>query len=909
MDESALTLLGRGTELDRIRGLVASARNGRGGALLVRGEPGIGKTALLDAAADGASGVRVIRSDGYEAESAMPYAALQRLGAPFVSSLGVLPQRQAAALRIAAGRDDGDPPDRYLVGLAVLSLLAAAGEDAPILWIVDDAHLVDAESLEVLAFVARRVKAESFGLLLSARPDARTDLVTAGVPVLDLAGLDPLAAVQLLGRSIRGSIDPLLATRIAEETGGNPLALTDLAEVFTATELTETVIAATPVPIGERLERHYAEQLAALPASTRSWLLVAAAETSGRLDLVVASARRLGLPEDAASPAETAGFVVVGRTVSFRHALVRSAAYNAMPASERRRVHEVLATAADEHGRTDLAVWHAAAATVGEDEAVAARLERVADAAAGRGGTSSRAQLLARAAELTPAGDLRSERRITAAVAATSAGAAGLALELLARVDEDEVGAVGRGRILRLRSKLALFTGEREGILSGPADLLEAARLFHGLAPELEQRALLDAFNAELTTEAAGSRAGLQELGRRCRAGADAAPGIRSTVLRAFASHVLDAYDVAVPQLRAALAALRDADDAVLHELGFVIVPICMGLWDDAACAELLERTARAARDAGALQALDTIYWLRSVTELVTGDPAASGRYIQQVRELRRAMGYDAEQVVNPSYLAWTGAPVEVVEQIAQGVLDAGWAGVQTIAITSLCARAIAEGRYREAFDRLDPLVARDYIQVSYQQVPDLIEAAVRSGLADRVGAAAERLSEFAAGSGTPWVRGLEARSLALLAADEDAEAHYLAAIDHLTASSSPGDLGRAHLIYGEWLRRMRRRREAREQLRHALAVFTRVDSPAFADRARRELEATGEHVVHGEPGEIDPLTPQESTVAALAAEGRTNAEIGAMLFISANTVDYHLRKVFRKLGVTSRRQLAERFG
>ena len=851
-----------------------------------------------------------MRADGYEAESAMPYAALQRLGTPFVDRLPQLPPRQVAALRIAAGIDSGPPPDRYLVGLGMLSLLAAAGEPEPLVCVVDDAHLVDGESLEVLAFVARRLQAESVALLLGARPDARVELVAAGVPTLDIDGLDPLSAAQLLGRSTSEPIDPFLATRIAEETGGNPLALIDLARELTARQLVQSSIAPVPTPVGARLERHYLQRMGSLAPVAQAWLGVAAAESSGEAVLIERAATLLGLPADAASDAEHAGLASVRDTVVFRHPLVRAAVYNAMPAAERRRVHAALRDVADDLGRDDLAVWHAAAAVVGTDEAVAARMEAAADHAGGRGGSASRARLLARAAELTPSGPTRHRRLLAAAEAAAAAGAAQLALDLLDRVDATDLDPVGQGRALTLRATLALFVADAQGIVTGAATMLRAAELFHGAAPELEQRALVRAFELALAAEWAMEDVTLPELGHRLAEGSGVADGPWSTVLSALSAHILLPYEEAVPPMRAALAMLLDADDAALLDFGNFCVALTMALWDEGSCVELLERTDRAARDAGALRALDTTFWLLSLVELVRGDPEASGRYVEQVRDLRRAIGYDAEQVVNASYVAWAGAPVEQVEAIAQAILATGFGGAWTIAMTGLSIREIAEGHYRDAFERLRPMVAREFLQVTYQQLPDYVEAGVRSGKPDAVRAAVDRLAAFAAVSGTPWIRGVSDRSAALLASDDEAEQRYLAAIGHLAQATAPGELGRAHLVYGEWLRRMKRRREAREQLRFALAIFERVQAPAFADRARRELEATGEHIARHAPGEADAaaLTPQEATIARLAAAGRTNAEIGAALFISVNTVDYHLRKVFRKLGITSRRQLAERF-
>jgi DNA-binding CsgD family transcriptional regulator len=875
---------------------------------MIRGEAGIGKTALLDAAARELSGIHVVRADGFEAESAMPYATLQRLGAPVAEFVPTLPPRQASALRIAAGLDDGPPPDRFLVGLGMLSLLAAASEREPIVCVVDDAHLVDPESLEVLAFVARRLEAESVLVVLSARPDPRVEVAAAGVPVLELGGLDTVEAAQLLNRAADEAVDPLLAAQIAADTGGNPLALIDLSREFTARQLANSWAAPHPTPVGPRLESHYLEQVTRLGDDSQMWLLVAAAESTGDRGLIGGAADRLGLAADAAADAERANLASVHDAVSFRHPLVRSAVYNGMPESDRRRVHEALRSEAEARGRQDLAVWHAAAATVGPDARVADALERAADSAGERGGSASRARLLTRAAELSPTAAVRGGRLLAAAEAAASAGAAQLAGELVDRIEDETLDAVGAGRVAQLRALIALFVADRDRILTGPSTMLQAAELFQGVVPALEQRALIWAFDLTLTVEWAIEGVTLPELGGRLAAGVDAAEGPLSTALRGLSAHILLPYSDAVPVMREALDMLFELDEEELLEIGTFGVALSMALWDERACVRLLERMAGAARSRGRLRDLDTVLWLLGLIELVRGDPAASGRYIDDVRELRHAIGYDAEQVVNGSYLAWAGAPVSQVEAIAEAVLATGFAGAWTIAMMGLSVRGIADGHYRDAFERLRPMIERPFLQVTYQQLPEYVEAGVRSGKADLVRASHVRLEEFAAHSGTPWIRGLAARGAALLASDEDAEALYAASIGHLAQSTVIGELGRAHLLYGEWLRRMKRRREARVELRSALEIFERVQAPAFAARARRELEATGEHVLAHTPGEsaVDALTPQEDTVARLAAAGRTNAEIGAELFISANTVDYHLRKVFRKLGITSRRQLAE---
>jgi DNA-binding CsgD family transcriptional regulator len=908
IDADSPFVVGRVTERERLSALAAAARNGHGAALLIRGEPGIGKTVLMSELARAGSGSRVLRADGFEAESEMPYAVLQRIGRPLAAHLDSLLPTHAMALRIAAGIAEGPPPDRYLVGLGMLSLLAAAGEREPITCLVDDAHLVDTESLEVLAFVARRLEAERVLLVLIARPDARVDLVAAGVPILELEGLDTLSSVQLLNRTASHPLDPLLATRIAEQTGGNPLALVELSREVTVNQLTSSWVTQEPVPVGSRLESHYRRRIERLPPDSRRWLLLAAAESTGDIALIMSAATHLGLAADAAAAAETAQLAAVRDTVVFRHSLVKSVVYNTATDADRRHMHEVLRVVTDASGRTDLAVWHAAAATVGTAEAVAKRLEQAAEAAGERGGSASRARLLTRAAELTEDEPLRAGRFLSAAESAAQAGAATLALDLIDRIDVDALDRVGTGRVVQLRTLVAMFVGDREGILTGAAQMLRAAELFHGVAPRLEQRALIRAFETLLTTEWAAQDVTLLGIGQRLAAGVEVADGPMSSILRGLSAHILLPYEEAVPSMRDALKTLSDPDDAGMFESGTVVAALTMALWDERACVDLLDKFVRTSRDRGRLRDVDTSLWLLGLIELVRGDPAASARYIDQVRELRHAIGYDAEQVVNAASLAWAGVPVAQVEFIAEAVLATGFAGAWTIAMTGLSIREIADGHYRDAYERLRPMVERPFLQVTYQQLPDYVEAGVRSGNGEQVRASAERLAHFAAHSGTPWIRGVAARSAALLVDDDGAEELYVAAITHLAASTVVADVGRAHLVYGEWLRRAKRRHDAREQLHYALSIFERCEAPAFAARARRELEATGVKSAVDTPRSAGDLTPQESAVARLAATGHTNPEIGAALFISVNTVDYHLRKVFRKLGITSRRQLSERF-
>ncbi|WP_345750811.1 helix-turn-helix transcriptional regulator [Microbacterium rhizophilus] len=899
-----IRFLGRTDELHRLHTLISGARNHVAGALVVVGEPGVGKSTLLAEATAQGTGARVVSIDGYAVESRIAYGGLHRLGRALGAQLDVLSDRQRRALLVAAGLRDGPPPELALVALATLSLLAAASEHEPLVCAVDDAHHLDPETLEVLGFVARRLSAERLALLFACREDEGVVRALAGVPSLRLEGLDPATATELLREHLGAMLDPVVAGQVIAETGGNPLALTELGEGHDVHQLTRAVLSGSPVPIGRRLERHYLGRVDGLPGPARRWLLLAAAESRGDTEVVRASARRLGLPDDAASEAEVARLVEIHDRIRFRHAMVRAAVYNAASDADRRAVHRALREETAARGLDEVSSWHAA--TVVADREVVDELVALADRASSRGGQASRARLLARAADL--AGDTSRRRAllITAGEAAVRAGSARLALELVDEIDVGDLGPVERGRLLCVRAFSGLFMADPTILRAGARMLLEAADCFHDLAPELEQRTLLHTLNFALAVELdmAGGVT-LEVLGRRFIAGAAAAEGPYAIVLRALAAFVLEPYADAIPRLKEARATLEALDDATLLEFSYVLIPPTLGLWDIEGAARLLERTIRIAREHGALREADSALWVLSSVAQTLGDMRRAQDCMDQAAELRRAVGYEEQQVVNPALLAWAGAPDELVEQIVAALAAAGWAGVVRIAEAALAIGHIADGRHRQAYERLAALVAEPFLQATFHQLAELVEAASRCGERAAAERATAQLCEYARLSGQPWARAMAERCLALLAEDADAEAHYLASLRHLAAIDAPGELGRGHLLYGEWLRRVRRRRDAKDELHTALELLERVGAVRFAARARRELAASGEDPQQIQAARTD-LTGQEAVVARLAARGATNAEIGAALFISPNTVDYHLRKIYRKLGVNSRRQLAD---
>ncbi|WP_034386035.1 helix-turn-helix transcriptional regulator [Herbidospora cretacea] len=899
-----LRLLGRDDEQRRLELLFGNARNGHGGSLLITGEPGIGKTALLETTTTGAAGLRLIRLDGFESEMEVPFAAIQRLAIPLSDHFPALPDRQREAIRVASGLAEGPPPDRFLVGLGVLGLFAAAAGERPIVCAVDDAHLLDQESLDVMAFVARRIAVEPVALLFAARDEDGIASRLAGVPELLLEGLAQESATALLLRSLSAPIDPASAAAVARATGGNPLALIDLAEE--ARDMTGLGFGDDPIPVGRRLEAHYARRLGHTDPRVRLWVLLAAADTTGNLDLITSAARELGLDDEVAERAEAIGLVELHETVRFRHPLVRSAAYNASSGTDRRRTHRGLAKAAAALGMVELEAWHAAKATVGTDARVADRLEHAADLAARRGGLASRASILTRAAELTPSGPVRNSRLVGAAEAALAVGAVKVAGDLLAHIDEATAGPVEQGRAIVVRCALALFSADARLLPSAAAELVRAADAFQGRDLERERRTLLRAYEACAVSDRLTAGISQEELGRRITAGA-AGGGPYAEILAGIGALILLPYAEAVPRVRAAFDAIMTLPDHEMMHMGTALAALGAFLWDDAARRDGLSRAASAAREMGALQALDSLLWVTSLAELMGGSIRLAQEAMEQVREVRLAMGYDAEHVINASLMSWTGSPRHVVLAIADGANALGFGGVGATAVGAVGLRDLAEGAYRDAYDRLRPLILNPFLQVTPLEYPDFVEAAVRSGHTAEARPVVEELLARAEANGSAWCRGVAQRSLALISDDAAAEACYTSAVEALGTTSAEIDLARAHLLYGEWLRRQRRRREAGEQFQIAVGLFERNGADMFVPRTKAELEAVGLKAVARSGSALPDLTTQELTVARLAALGHTNAEIAATLFISANTVDYHLRKVFQRLGISSRRQLADK--
>jgi DNA-binding CsgD family transcriptional regulator len=900
-------LLDRRDEREVLDGLLAGVRAGESQVLVLRGVAGVGKSALLKYLRDSASDCLITRSVGVESEMELAFAGLHQLCAPFLDRLERLPDPQREALETAFGVRAGAPPDRFLVGLAVLGLLSDVTEQGPLLCIVDDAQWHDRASAQTLAFVARRLMAESVALVFAVR-EPTDEQTVAGLPELVVEGLAAEDARALLGQAIRGRLDERVRDRILAETAGNPLAILELPRGLTAAELAGGFGLPDLMPLSTRIEQSFLRRLASLPAATRLLLLVAAAEPVADVPLLWRAAERLGLTPDTAGPAEQSGLVQFGVRVRFRHPLVRSAVYRAAPAHDRRTAHAALAEATDPEVDPDRRAWHLAHAAAGLDEAIAADLERSADRARGRGGVAAAAAFLERAAALTPDPAQRASRALAAAQAKLEAGAPDEAQTLLASAELAPRDELRLARIARLRAQIDF--ARRRGS-DDPSALLDAARRLASLDPGLARETYLEAMAAAIFAGRLAGRAGLGEVAQAARADLrpDSAGGPTDRLVHGLIVRFTDGYAAGLVPLRQAVQAFaepRSASGADLRWL-WMVCRVAPALWEDDSWHRLTTRATSLARDAGALSVLPLALTYRAAVHVHAGEFAAAAELAEEADTITAATGNVRLMHASLMLAAWVGEPARARELIDVSIQDAMARGEgRAIGLTEYASAVLHNGlgHYSVALGAAQRACGYDDQEIFGWALTELVEAGVRSGAREEAVAGLALLQERTHIAGTAWALGIEARSRALLSDGEDADALYREAIDRLARSRVLVHRARAQLLYGEWLRREERRRDARAQLRAAYETFSQIGARAFAERAGRELAATGETVRRRTDETRDDLTAQEAQIARLAAGGRTNPEIGAELFISPRTVEYHLRKVFSKLDISSRREL-----
>ena len=895
--------------------VLTAVQAGQSRVLVVHGEPGVGKSALLDYLAGRAAECRVVRVAGAQSEMELAFAGLHQLCAPLLEHLEHLeglPGPQRDALRTAFGISAGPAPDRFLVGLAVLGLVSEAAGDRPLICLVEDQQWLDRASAQALGFVARRLGADPVGLVFTARVPG-DDL--AGLPELVVEGLPADHARALLNAVLPGSLDARVRDQIVAETRGNPLALLELPRGLTSGELAGGFGLPGAMPLDARIEDSFGRQLAALPGQTRRLVQLAAADPSGDASLVWRAAGRLGISVQAGRPAVAAGLVEFAGRARFRHPLARSAAYWSASVEDRQQMHAALAEATDAAADPDRRAWHRAAAAAEPDERVAAELEDSAGRAQARGGLAAAAAFLERAVLLTADPGRRAGRTLAAAQASVQAGAFDQALELLAAAEAGPLDELQSARADLLRGQVAFASGLGS---DAPPLLLKAARRLEPLNLDLARETYLDAWHAAMFAGHLAVGADLVEVSRAARALPPPAGQPRPTdlLLDGLARLVTDGPAAAAPTLQQAISAFAREEIPVEHELrwGWMAAIAGAALRDHDRW-RMTARQVHLAREAGALRQLPFLLSLMAVDAVWKGDFAAATSLIAEYDAVCAATGSRITPHAALLLASFQGREAEAAPLI-QAAPEEAAARSQGFAVTYAhrAAAILYNGlsRHQEALAAARQAIDHAHIYVSVWVLPELIEAAARTGEMRLAVDALNRLAGWTRAGGYEFGLGIEARARALLSEGEAAEGYYREAIGRLGRTPGRPELARAHLLYGEWLRRERRRGEARQQLRTACQLLDAIGMEGFAARARRELAAAGETTRPpiGRPARTlpglgsEPLTAQEAQVARLARDGLSNPEIGARLFISARTVKYHLSKVFTKLGISSRGQL-----
>ncbi|WP_405914835.1 AAA family ATPase [Streptomyces sp. NBC_00728] len=897
-------MVGRLDEREAIGRLLASVRDGFSGVLVLNGDAGVGKSRLLEYAAESAQDLTVVRLVGVEAETRLGYGALHRLLRPHLGRLPTLPQRQRDALNAAFGLTDAAPSDRHLVALAALTLLSHAAAAAPMLCLVDDVQWLDRESAETLAFVGRRLYADCLGLLFAGRDGGDLDVFGA-LPALRVEGLADVEARALLNAGVSGHLDKAVAERLVAGTGGNPLALLELAVNLGTEQLAGVTALPEPLPVNRQLELHFRQTAALLPADTQTLLLLMATTPTDDQAALWRAAGALGLSARSAVPAVDAGILTRGTAVAFRHPLIRSAVHAAASIEERRRVQAALAATSAPERRA----WHRAEATDGPDDSVAAELEAASELAQARGGYSEQALVLTRAAEMTAHPGKRAERYLHAATAHLTSGNLAKVQTLIELASPDLAGPEARVHATRLRASVEMIRSRPREV---PAMLLEAVADLRTTDPMASWDLLREAVGATIIGGRMITGTTPHEVAKTA---ADAwrdselPPWSPDPLMAALARSIAYGYAEGAPALAAALARLRAADELREQDAFSVMISIAGDeLWDIEAKRELLQKLVAADRGRGALYGLSLALLALAKVEIWDGRFAAAESCYSESDDYLAATGYFRSGDFHKILLyAWTGQEAELRAAAAtmramsqeQGTgVTYRWAG-QALSIFE-----IGSGRYQEALDAQLDMFDDHPVALGDMNLAGMVEAGLRVGDRGAATMAMERLEERAPLAGTPWALGLLARCRALMSDDDEAEQLYKESIAQLEKVPVAVELAWSRLLFGEWLRRRKRRADARVQLRAAYESFESWGAAPFAERARVELQATGETARRRTVATQFDLTAQERHVASLAASGLTNTEIATRLFVTTSTIEFHLSKVFRKLGITSRKQI-----
>lgn len=909
-------LLGRQEERYRLEALLDEARDGHGGAVVLRGEAGIGKSTLLEELADKAHDFCICHVVGVESEMELAYAALEQLCGPIIDRLTDLPALHRNALEKVFGLRTGSPPDRFLVGVAAFDLVATVAQEQPLLWLVDDAHWLDRSSIQVLGFAGRRSPVERVVLVIAAR-DSADEPDLAGVPQIRLEGLSNEQAGTLLDSVVTGPTDPAVRDRIIAESHGNPLALLELPRAWTAAEVVEGLFESERVPVTGQLELAFARQVRELPSDTQTLLSLAAAEPTGDPALLWSASQKLGLEWGAAAPAEMAGLIEIGGRVSFRHPLVRSAAYRAAPVHQRLAVHRALADVTDPVRDPDRRAWHRASSTIAHDEVVAAELEQSAGRATARGGLSAAAALLERAAALTADAALRADRTLAAASAKRKAGALEAALHLLRALETAPASELRSALTEQLRGKIAF--DQRRG-RDAATLLLSAARRLAPYDSRQARDTLVEALAAAVWASGSDDHGLIQEVAEAALASPPTDEHARTAdlLLDALARRVTEGYEGAAPAMTRALAAVsaevrgpHDVERTLWMAGSRAAGIIATETWDYQTGRELAERQVSVARRSGALVQLQFALNFLANNVVLSGDMRRTAELVEEERVLSTMTGVTPVGYSSLLLDAFRGDAARAIPMIDTAVETAKADGQGRILAFANYVGAVLYnglGRHADALDCAHRVFEWGALGYQTLAAAELAEAASRVGDSVRLAEVSAWIRARADATPTEWALGICARVHAFAADTAGAEVLYRQSIEHLAMTPLRVELARSHLLYGEWLRREGSRASARDQLILAHDALNDMGIDAFAQRARREMLATtGRRMRRYVDAPSTELTSQELQIAELVQRGLSNREVGARLFLSPRTVEWHLRNVFGKTGVSSRRQLRDK--